>query len=58
MAPRAKRNVGRKMRDTPGRYILPGVGDGLVDPEFDDFRSTELELREHLGAHDRSEDYD
>lgn len=40
-----------------GHFLLPGVGDGLVDPDFDDIEDAEAELIESVGAHrDQSED--
>lgn len=39
-------------------YRLPGVGDGLVDPDFDDVRGGEREAIEGVMGHGRSEDYD
>lgn len=46
---------------TPGHshYLLPGVGDGLVDPDFDNIEEASADLIESVGAHnDRTEDYD
>lgn len=52
---RKKQPEGTRM---PGRFLLPGVGDGLVDPDFDNIESAELDLIESVGAHrsDQSED--
>lgn len=41
-----------------GRFLLPGVGDGLVDPEFDDVRGGEREAIEGVVGHGRAEDTD
>lgn len=53
--PKKKRRVVNKPR---GRFLLPGAGDGLVDPDFDDIQGIEQDLREHRGHSDQSEDYD
>lgn len=39
-------------------YTLPGVGDGLVDPDFDDVVGGEREAIEGVMGHGRTEDYD
>lgn len=38
---------------TPGHahYMLPGVGDGLVDPDFDNIEEGTADLIESVGAH-------
>jgi hypothetical protein len=42
-----------------GHYMLPGVGDGLVDPDFDNLEGLEQDLIESVGArYDSTEDYD
>lgn len=41
-----------------GRFLLPGVGDGLVDPDFDSLREAELDVVEGVRGHGWSEDND
>lgn len=56
--------MGRKKKyqqAQPGNahYQLPGVGDGLVDPDFDRLGDAERDaIVEGVVGHDRSEDYD
>lgn len=54
--PRGKK---KQAQSGHGHYMLPGVGDGLVDPDFDNIEGAEADLIESVGVHrsDQSEDY-
>jgi hypothetical protein len=54
-----KRKKIKQAQSGHGHYMLPGVGDGLVDPDFDNIEGAEADLIESVGAHrsDQSEDY-
>ena len=47
-----------KTRQKSLGYQLPGVGEGLVDPDFDMIEDAEKEAVEGVLGHGRSEDYD
>jgi hypothetical protein len=56
MARKAKKPV---KGHQPGSYQLPGVGEGLVDPDFDALGDAERDaIVEGVVGHDRAEDYD
>jgi hypothetical protein len=52
-----KRHQAKKER---AAFQLPGVGEGLVDPDFDLLRETEIDdIASGVGAHrGRTEDYE